>query len=447
MTWLHDKTTTLLKRIEEAKEKRVFPYFRPFENVGARVKVGSGTYLNFMSNDYLGLSQDPRLIKRAVEGVHRFGTGLGSARPQATSVRHEELEARLARWTSKEACAVFTTGYQSLVGTLQAFLGDDTTLVLDRLCHASIIDGMLVAQGQCPDLEVRFFKHNDVASLDKALEGAAHEKRLIVAEGLYSVDGDMTPLSDVVAVARKHGAAIMLDDAHGLGTLGPTGRGVGELHGVLGEIDLLIGTFSKSFGTVGGFVCADRALVDYLKLSARSFVFSASLPIACVEAALAALDIMEADHALFRRLADNAAFFREGLHEVGLDTHGATTHITPIFLNDEILTMKFGAYLFHGADVMMMPFVAPGVPKGSERLRCNVTAAHTRADMGYTLEALAKIGTMLRVLPYGKSTRASTLQKAYWLANNRLRGIRRGGLAYVRHEVDRYLNPPRDDGD
>jgi 7-keto-8-aminopelargonate synthetase-like enzyme len=237
------------------------------------VKVGSGTYLNFMSNDYLGLSQDPRLIKRAVEGVHRFGTGLGSARPQATSVRHEELEARLARWTGKEACAVFTTGYQSLVGTLQAFLGDDTTLVLDRLCHASIIDGMLIAQGQCPDLEVRFFKHNDVASLDKALEGATHEKRLIVVEGLYSVDGDMTPLSDVVAVARKHGAAIMLDDAHGLGTLGPTGRGVGELHGVLGEIDLLIGTFSKSFGTVGGFVCADRALVDYLKLSARSFVF------------------------------------------------------------------------------------------------------------------------------------------------------------------------------
>ncbi|MBN2191891.1 MAG: aminotransferase class I/II-fold pyridoxal phosphate-dependent enzyme [Polyangiaceae bacterium] len=446
MTWLHDKTTTFLQRVSEAKEKKVFPYFRQFENIGPRVKVGSGSYLNFQSNDYLGLSQDPRLIQRAIEGVRRYGTGLGSARLQATTVRHEDLEARLARWTGKEACAVFTTGYQSLVGTLQAFLGDDTTLVLDRLCHASIIDGMLVAQGQCPDLEVRFFKHNDVASLEKALEGAAHAKKLIVVEGLYSVDGDMTPLSDVVAVARKHGAAIMLDDAHGLGTLGPTGRGVSELHGVSREIDLLVGTFSKSFGTVGGFICADRALIDYLKLNARSFMFSASLPIACVEAALAALDVMEEDLGLFRRLADNAVFFREGLREIGLDTHGASTHITPIFLNDEVLTMKFGAYLFYGADVMMMPFIAPGVPKGTERLRCNVTAVHSRADMGYTLEALAKIGTMLRIIPHGRTTHASMLKKAWWLANHRLRGVRRGGLAYVRHEVDRYLNPPREDG-
>lgn len=445
MTWMHEKTTPLLKRVEEAQSKRVFPYFRRFENVGPRVKVGSGNYLNFMSNDYLGLSQDPRLIRRATEGMRQYGTGLGSARPQATTVRHDELESRLARWTGKESCAVFTTGYQALVGALQSFLGDDTTLVLDRLCHASIIDGMLVAQGQSPDLEVRFFKHNDLVSLDKALQGAAHEKKLIVVEGLYSVDGDMTPLADVIALARKHGAAVMLDDAHGLGSLGPTGRGVAEIHGVLREVDLLVGTFSKSFGTVGGFICADRALVDFLKLTARSFVFSAALPIACVEAALAALDIMEEDLGIFRRLADNGAYFRDGLRELGIDTHGATTHLTPIFLNDEILTMKFGAYLFHGADVMMMPFIAPGVPKGTERLRCNVTAAHSRADMGYTLEALAKIGTMLHVLPHGKTTRATTMQRAWWLAHNRLRGVRRGGVAYLRHEVDRYLNPPRDE--
>jgi 8-amino-7-oxononanoate synthase len=442
MSWLHDKTTTILSRAAEAKEKKVFPFFRQFENIGPRVKVGSGSYLNFQSNDYLGLSQHPTLIKKANEGTKKFGTGLGSARPQATSVRHEYLESRLASWTGTDACAVFTTGYQALVGTLQSFSDDETTIILDRLCHASIIDGMLVAQGQNPDLEVRFFKHNDVKSLEKAVSGAANPKKLIVVEGLYSVDGDMTPLPDVIEIAKKYDAAVMLDDAHGLGTLGPTGRGVAEMHGCLREIDLLVGTFSKSFGCTGGFVCADRPLIDYLKLNARSFVFSASLPLAQVEAALAALDMMEADHSLFRRLADNGRFFREGLHELGFDIRESSTHLTPIFLNDEVLTMKFGAYLFHGADIMMMPFISPGVPPGTERLRCNVTLAHTKTDMGYTLEALAKIGSMLKVLPHGRKTSASNLQKTYWFVGNKLRALRQGGARYVMHEVDRVLHPP-----
>ena len=442
MSWLHDKTTTLLSRIEEGKAKKVFPYFRMFENVGPRVRVGSGSYLNFQSNDYLGLSQDPRLIRPAIEGTRRFGTGLGSARPQATTVRHQLLEERLARWAGKEACIVFTTGYQALVGALESFCDDETTLVLDRLNHASIIDGMLVAQGQNPDLEVRFFKHNDMKSLEKALEGASNPKKMVAVEGLYSVDGDMTPLGEVVALCKKHDAVLMLDDAHGLGTLGPTGRGLAEIHGVMKDVDLLVGTFSKSFGTVGGFICADRALVDYMKLQARSFVFSATLPLAQVEAALAALDIIETDPAIFRRLADNGRFFREGLLDLGFDIGESCTHLTPIFLREEILTLKFGAYLFHGADIMMMPFVYPGVPKGTDRLRCNVTVAHTQADMGYTLEALAKIGTMLNVLPAGTTTKASTLRRAYWFVGNKLSALRHGGRHQILHEIDRALHPP-----
>jgi 7-keto-8-aminopelargonate synthetase-like enzyme len=442
MSWLHDKTDTLIRRIDRAKTKKVFPYFKQFRNVGPRVRVGSGSYLNFQSNDYLGLSQDPRLVRRAIAGTKKFGTGLGSARPQATTIRHDHLERRLATWLGKQACAVFTTGYQALVGTLQAFSDDDTTLVLDRLCHASIIDGMLVAQGQNPDLEVRFFKHNDVKSLDKALSGASNKNKLIVVEGLYSVDGDLTPLPDVVEVARKHGASILLDDAHGFGTLGPTGRGVAELHGLLGEIDLLMGTFSKSFGAIGGFICADQVLIDYLKLTARSFVFSASLPLAQVEAVTAALDIMQTDPGIFRHLAENGRFFREGLRDLGLDIAEASTHLTPIFLRDEILTMKFGAYLFYGAGIMMMPFVAPGVPKGTERLRCNVTAAHTKSDMGYTLEALKKIGTMLNVLPESASTRASGLQRAGYYLGHKLGALRQGGASFVLHELDQMIHPP-----
>ena len=435
MSWLHEKTTELLPRIEEAKSLKVFPYFRPMQNIGPRVRIGDKSCLNYASNDYLGLSQRPALIEAAVKGIRKYGTGLGSARPQATSVRHEELERRLARWLGYRSCAVFTTGYQAIVGTMQTFLDDDTTIVLDKLSHASIMDGMLLAQGQHPDMEVRFFKHNDVAHLDKTLAGAAHEKRMIVIEGLYSVDGDLAPLADIVEVARKHGAVIMLDDAHGLGALGPTGRGVAEPHGLMNHVDLMVGTFSKSFGTVGGFVCADTPLIDYMKLSARSFVFSASLPLSQVEAALAALDIIETDHALIHRLQDNGRFFHDSLLSLGFNLGDSSTHITPIFLNEEVLTLKFGAYLFHGANIQMMPFVAPGVPKGKERLRCNVTAVHTRADMGYTLEALAEIGKMLGVLPGSTKTNSTLTKRVYWFLNHEIRGTQNAGLPFLTHEL------------
>jgi 7-keto-8-aminopelargonate synthetase-like enzyme len=447
MSWLHDKTTELLDRVQKAKDLKAYPYFRPFENIGARVGIGDGSYINYTSNDYLGLSQDKALIEAACAGTRKFGTGLGSARPQATTVRHELLEQRLANWLGYSGCTVFTTGYQSIVGTLQSFLDDETTVVLDKLSHASIIDGTLLAKGQCEDLEIRFFKHNDVANLDKTLAGAANPKKLVIIEGLYSVDGDLSPLADMMAVARKHGAAVMLDDAHGIGTLGPTGRGVCELNKLIGQVDLLIGTFSKSFGTVGGFLCADKTLTDFVKLSARGFVFSASLPLAQVEAALAALDIIEHDTTLIKRLQANGERFREGLLSLGFNLGDSNTHITPIYLNEEELTMRFAAYLFYGAGVVMIPFVAPGVPKGKERLRCNVTAAHTEAQMGYTLEALAEVGKMLGVLDKSKSTSATRFDRVKWFLQHEVAGVRNAGLPFLRREVvaqsrkllDKYL--------
>jgi glycine C-acetyltransferase len=447
MSWLHDKTTEILSRVEKAKSLKAYPYFRAFENIGTRIGIADGSFINYTSNDYLGLSQDKRLIEPACAGTRHFGTGLGSARPQATSVRHNLLEERLAQWLGYGGCTVFTTGYQAIVGTMQSFLDDETTVVLDKLSHASIIDGALLAKGQYEDLEIRFFKHNDVANLDKTLAGAANPKKMIVIEGLYSVDGDLAPLTDMMAVARKHGATVMLDDAHGIGTLGPTGRGVSELHKVLGQVDLLIGSFSKSFGTTGGFLVADKTLTDFVKLSARGFVFSATLPLAQVEAALAALDIIQHDTSLLRRLEANGNRFREGLLSLGFNLGKSSTHITPIFLNEEELTMKFAAYLYHGAGVVMIPFVEPGVPKGQERLRCNVTAAHTEAQMGYTLEALAEIGKMLGVLDKSTSTKASRLSKIKWFLQNEAAGVRNAGLPFLRREVvnqskrllDKYL--------
>jgi glycine C-acetyltransferase len=299
------------------------------------------------------------------------------------------------------------------------------------------MDAMMMGLGEHPDLEVRLFKHNNMKSLDSVLGSAQHEKKMVVVEGLYSVDGDFGKLDDIVDLCRKHGAVLVVDDAHGLGTLGPSGRGVGERCGVLDHIDLLIGTFSKSFGGVGGFTLGDRALIDYMKLSARAFMFSASLPVSQVAAATVALDIIEADPGPRIRLQENAAFFRAGLAELGFDLGPSETHITPIMIRDEVKTLTFGAYLFHGGDVIMMPFVAPGVPPGTERLRCNVSAAHTRAEMGYALEALAKIGHMLEVIPSDTHTAASDVQRGIWLARHKLQGLRQGGLRFLAAELER----------
>jgi glycine C-acetyltransferase len=435
MSWLHDKTTEFLSEVAEAKRQKAFPFLRPFENIGPRVKIGSGSYINFTSNDYLGLSQDPRLIRRAAAGVARFGTGLGSSRLQATATRHNVLEDRLARWLGFPACAVFTTGYQALVGLLSTYLDDDTTVALDKLSHAAIVDGVYMAQGMCPDLEVRYFKHNNVTALRKVLAQSDKPKKLVVVEGLYSVDGDFAPLDKVVEVCREYGAPLVVDDAHGLGAVGPTGRGTAEVKGVLRDVDLLFGTFSKAFGGVGGFILGDREIVDFLKLRGRSFVYSASLPIAQVEAALGALDIMERDHSYFRRLESNRDFFRAGLHELGFNLGDSETHITPIMVGDEIKALTFGAYLFHGASVIMMPFIYPGVPIGKSRLRCNVTAAHSRADMGYTLEALAAVGPMVGVIPKGRKTSSPMAQKALWAAESKLRGLRNAGLPFLLKEL------------
>jgi glycine C-acetyltransferase len=434
MSWLHDQTVEMNNRVAEARANRAFPFFRPFENLGPRVKVGGGSYVNFTSNDYLGLSQHPKLIAAACAGTRKYGTGLGSARPQATTDRHVALENALARWTDCEACAVFTTGYQALVGVLQTFLDGDTTVVLDKLSHASIIDGVLLAQGKCPDLEVRFFKHNSVKQLDDILRTTSNKKKMVVVEGLYSVDGDLAPLAEVVETARKHDAVVVLDDAHGLGAIGKTGRGVCETSGV-GRVDILVGTFSKAFGTVGGFVCADAAIIDYLKLTARSFLFSASLPLAQVEAARVGLEIISTEHDRFRKLADNARFFRSGLADLGFDLGESSTHISPIFIRDETKALTFGAYLFHAAEVVMMPFVSPGVAKGQERLRCNVTAMHTRDQMGYTLEALAILGRMLGVIPREATTRASVPRRIRYLLSTKAAGLLRNGLPFLRHEI------------
>ncbi|MFN0058677.1 MAG: aminotransferase class I/II-fold pyridoxal phosphate-dependent enzyme [Planctomycetota bacterium] len=397
MSWLHDATREMLGLARQAQAAGVFPYFRPFSNVGPRVTIGGREYLNFTSNDYLGLSQHVEVKRAAAAAIERFGTGLGSSRLQATCILHEELEERLARWLGYEACAVFPSGYQALVGVLSAYLGNASLVALDNQAHASILDGVTLAKGAAPELEERFFRHNSVSALERILVGSDRTQKLAVVEGLYGADGDLAPLPELVRVCAEQHTPLLVDDAHGIGALGAHGRGAAEHAGVAERIDILVGTFSKVFGGVGGFVCAGKDLIEFLKLSARSFVFSASLPAAQVAGALAALELVEHDTALRPRLARNQEILRGGLRALGCELGASVAHVCPILLGDEALTMTFGARLFHEAHVILLPFIYPGVPLGHARLRCNVTAAHSESDLTRVIEAVKAIGNELGV--------------------------------------------------
>lgn len=420
MSWLYQQTEEFMGRINEAKSLDVYPFFRPFQCIGPRVRIDGNQYINFTSNDYLGLSQDKRIIKSAKEAADKYGMGLGSSRIQATADRHLELEKRLAEWYGYPACAVFTTGYQSLVGVMSTFANEETTLVLDNLSHASILDGMMIAKGvHGEQLETRFFRHNSLRGARRILKSSEFENKIMVVEGVYSLDGDIAPLDEFYALAQEHNTPIIVDDAHGMGTLGKYGRGVQEYFN-LPNFDFLVGTFSKSFGGVGGFVLGEAQLIEYMKNSARSFVFSASLPVPQVEAMITSLDIMTSDFSYLERLDRNTKMMREGLLTLGFDLGTSDTHITPIVLKDETLTIEFGAWLYN-LGVIMIPILYPAVNKGEERLRCNITAAHTPQDIGMTLEILEFVGKKLGVIPRTARSPHGWTRKITWAGEELVR--------------------------
>lgn len=280
MNWMEKKAHAALERVREVEQKQVYPYFRPFETGGLHTSIAGKPVVNFSSNDYLGLTNHPKVKEAAKKAVDRFACGLGSSRVQATTTMHVELEERLADWFGYEACLLFTTGYQAMVGTIQAFADKDTTLVLDNLAHACILDGTFLAAGvptQQP--EVRFFNHNSARSLERILRNRERDKALVLIEGIYSLDGDEANIQQFVEVCgRYEDTVILCDDAHGTGTLGRRGRGIVEKYDLWNDIPVVVSTFSKTFGGIGGVLLGSRDVIDHVKHQARSFLFSASLP-------------------------------------------------------------------------------------------------------------------------------------------------------------------------
>jgi 7-keto-8-aminopelargonate synthetase-like enzyme len=392
MSWISEKAHAELQRVRDAQAQQIYPYFRPFESGGLHTTIHGKPIVNFSSNDYLGLTNHPKVKEAAKAAVDQFSCGLGSSRVQATASSHIELEERLAAWYGFEQALIFTTGYQAMVGTIMSLADKDTTVILDNLSHACILDGTFLAAGtpmRAP--EVRFFNHNSAKALDRVLRKRDRKNALVVIEGIYSLDGDEGKIEEFIEVCARHeNVAIVCDDAHGTGTLGKGGRGIIEKYGLEGKIDVVISTFSKTFGGIGGILLGDSDTVDFIKHNARSFLFSASLPVPIVAAASTILDMLEADgEALVQELHEKSDYMRKGLNDIGFDLGDSNSHIMPIMIRDETKAMfTHVALLEHG--VLMVPIMYPAVKEGEERLRLNVTRGHSYEDIDQALELLKK---------------------------------------------------------
>jgi len=399
MSWIDDKAYAELARIREAKEKQVYPYFKPFESGGLHSSIGGRSVVNFSSNDYLGLTTHPKVKEASKAAVDLFSCGLSSSRVQATTTAHVELEERLADWFGFEACVLFTTGYQAMVGTIMSLADKDTTLVLDNLSHACILDGTFLAAGTPGrQPEVRFFNHNSARSLRRVLNTKQRKNPLVIFEGIYSLDGDEAPITELVEAAEEFGAPMICDDAHGTGTLGKGGRGILEKYDLGGRVPVVVSTFSKTFGGIGGILLGSRDVVDHVKHYARSFLFSASLPVPVVAAAATILTMLEEEgEALVQELHEKSDYMRGRLLEIGFDLGKSNTHIMPVMCRDERKALFMHIALLEGG-VMMVPITYPGVKKGEERLRLNVTRGHTREDMDKALDLLSSYGEAFYVL-------------------------------------------------
>ena len=399
MSWIDDKAHAELARVREAKDKQVYPYFRVFESGGLHTSVGGNPIINFSSNDYLGLTNHPKVKEAAKKAVDKYGCGLSSSRPQATTAEHVDLELRLAKWFGYERCVTFTTGYQAMLGTIVALADKDTTLILDSYSHACILDGTFMAAGtpgRAP--EVRFFNHNSAKSLERILKTRERKNALVLIEGVYSLDGDKAHLAEFVEICARYDAVLVVDDAHGTGTLGTRGTGILEETGLRDKVPVVVSTFSKTFGGIGGILLASDEVVDLVKHNARSFLFSASLPVPIVAAASTILEMLETDGpAMVRELHQKAAYFRGKLTEIGFELGTSNTHIMPVMCREERKTLFMHVALFE-CGVMMVPLTYPSVKHGEERLRVNVTRGHTQEDMDTALELLKTYGEAFFVL-------------------------------------------------
>jgi 7-keto-8-aminopelargonate synthetase-like enzyme len=405
--WIDERARQGLGRVHQARAAGLYPYFKPFASGGIRTSVDGHPILNFSSNDYLGLTSHPEVLVAAQEAIDRFSCGLSSSRLQATTTEHVALEARLARFFGFEAALITTTGYQASVGLISALADRDTVVVLDRLAHASLLDGAFLAAGAPGGgPQLRFAPHNDPEGLERILAARRRKDALVLVEGIYSMDGDVGALPEIVGVCARHEAVLAVDDAHGSGTLGTHGRGALEHFGLEGRVPLVVTTFSKTFGGIGGVILGSRDCIDFLRHHARAFVFSAALPVPILAAASTILDMLEAADGpvLVLELHAKAAYMYARLTARGFDLGPSATHVMPIMIRDEAVACALHRDLY-AAGYYLVPLTYPAVPRGEERLRLNVTRGHSYEELDGLVETLTTLGRRWSLAASGASPR------------------------------------------
>ncbi len=354
---------------------------------GGKVRVAGQELLNLSGNDYLGLSQDPRLIAAVKKAAARWGVGAGASRLVAGHLAlHEAVEARLATFKGTGAAVIFSTGYMANVGAIAALVGPGDEVFGDRLNHASIYDGIKLSGA-----ELKRYPHRDLKRLESLLKrAAAGKRRLIITDSVFSVDGDLAPLAELVALKEKYGAWLMIDEAHATGVLGERGAGLAEALGLTSRVDIHMGTFSKALGTLGGYVAGDRRLIDYLHNRARAFIYSTAMAPPLLGAIDAALEIVAKEPEPRLYLRREAEKFRRGLAAAGLDTLGSETQIVPVLVGDNRRTLEFAARL-RARGLLAVGLRPPTVPPGRARVRFSLSAAHAPEDLARALEVI--VGT------------------------------------------------------
>jgi 8-amino-7-oxononanoate synthase len=379
----------------ELRNEKLYSYFRRISSPQEPVVTIDGQKVIMLgSNNYLGLTNHPEVKQASSEAVLKYGTGCaGSRLLNGTLDIHIELEERLAAFMKTEAALTFSTGYQVNLGVLSCLVGRHDIAILDKLDHASILDGVRLGFGKCLK-----YKHNDMKDLAGKLARSSPEAgKLIVVDGVFSMEGDLARLPEIVELKKQHGARLLVDDAHGLGVFGENGRGSAEHFGLEHEVDLVMGTFSKSLATVGGFIAGRAPVVDYIKHHARSQIFSAATPPGAAAAVIRAIEIVEREPGRRKELWENTHFMKQELEGLGFDTVGSESPVIPILVGDDMTTFMMARRL-QEEGVFANPIVAPAVPPGQAMIRTSYMATHKREHLERALTALAKVGRELNVI-------------------------------------------------
>ncbi len=382
-------------RADEVKAAGLYPYFRPIqENEGPVVQIEGRKIVMAGSNNYLGLTAHPEVKAAAIRAIEKYGTGCSGSRYLTGTIElHIELERRLAAFLGYESVLLFSTGYQTALGVISSLVSKGDYVISDKENHACIINGCVLAKGGFAEF-VRY-KHNDIEDLEKVLkripESAA---KLIVTDGVFSVSGELVHLPELLDVAEKYGARVMVDDAHATGVVGVGGRGTASRYGVVDRTDMTMGTFSKTFASLGGFVAGPERVINYVKHHSPALIFSASPTPASVAAAIAALDILEAHPELVDQLISNADYMRRGFKELGFNVYESPTGIVPVIVGDAEKAMVFWRKLYD-AGVFVNAFVPPGVPPNMSMMRTSYMASHEKEHLDYILDVFKNVGREL----------------------------------------------------